>query len=74
MGATGMSKMNVTLQKEVGELFIRQRDELNASELFPFELTNTQFAQLILDNWGATFLSLLLDIENEYNPTPHKKL
>jgi hypothetical protein len=63
-----MNKMNVTLQKEVGELFIKQREELNASDLFPFELTNTQFAQLILDNWEGTFHQLLLDIKDEYDP------
>lgn len=66
--------MNVTLQKEVGELFIRQRDELNASDLFPFELTNTQFAQLILSNWGNVFMGLLLDEQDKTDPSPHKKL
>ena len=42
---------NITLNSAVGEQFIKARADLNDSGLYPFELTVTQFAQLLLETW-----------------------
>ena len=46
---------NITLNSAVGEQFIKARTDLNESGLYPFDLSVTQFAQLLLQTWHSEY-------------------
>ena len=54
---------NITLNAVVGEQFIKARTDLNESGLYPFDLSVTQFAQLLLETWYSEYEDRL---ENQF--------
>ena len=58
---------NITLNSVVGEQFIKARTDLNESGLYPFDLSVTQFAQLLLETWYSEYEDR---IENQFKVSP----
>ena len=58
---------NITLNAVVGEQFIKARTDLNESGLYPFDLSVTQFAQLLLETWYFEYEDR---IENQFKVLP----
>ena len=58
---------NITLNAVVGEQFIKARADLNESGLYPFDLSVTQFAQLLLETWYFEYEDR---IENQFKVLP----
>jgi hypothetical protein len=58
---------NITLNAVVGEQFIKARTDLNESGLYPFDLSVTQFAQLLLETWYSEYEDRL---ENQFKVSP----
>ena len=62
---------NITLNAVVGEQFIKARTDLNESGLYPFDLSVTQFAQLLLETWYFEYEDR---IENQFKVSPSSSI